>query len=95
MDDKTRQYVKFQIHKHSRTCRKKGKALCRFGIPFLPFPNTVILEPYKDESKEQIHVKLFNKIKLTLDEMKDGSDITFDKFLEQMRSFQDITQRCT
>ena len=30
--------VELQTHKHSRTCRKKGKAVCRFGFPLPPLP---------------------------------------------------------
>lgn len=31
-------------HRHARTCRKKGKAICRFNFPFPPMPSTVILQ---------------------------------------------------
>ena len=34
--------VKLQTHKHFRTCRKKGKPICRFGFPLPPFPRTVL-----------------------------------------------------
>ena len=40
-------YVKLQIHKHSKTCKKivNGKKTCHFGAPWLPMRFTQILEP--------------------------------------------------
>ena len=78
------QYVDMQKHKHSRSCRKKGKALCRFGFPLPPLPKTTILEPYEGDQKEK-YSKLYQSIKLELDKMKDGSDLSFEDFLIQMR----------
>ena len=78
------QYVDMQKHKHSRSCRKKGKALCRFGFPLPPLPKTTILEPYEGDQKEK-YSKLYQSIKLELDQMKDGSDLSFEDFLIQMQ----------
>ena len=39
------QEVDLQVHKHSKTCRKKGHPICRFGFPLPPFQKTIILEP--------------------------------------------------
>ena len=78
------QYVDMQKHKHSRSCRKKGKALCRFGFPLPPLPKTTILEPYEGDQKEK-YSKLYQSIKLELDKMKDGSDLSFEDFLIQMK----------
>ena len=41
----TTNLVNFQTHKHSRTCRKKGKPVCRFGFPLPPLPRTMLLYP--------------------------------------------------
>ena len=49
------QYVDMQKHKHLRSCRKKGKALCRFGFPLSPLPKTTILEPYEGDQKEKCY----------------------------------------
>ena len=36
-DDAERAHlVELQTHKHSKTCRKKRKAICRFGFPLPP-----------------------------------------------------------
>nr|KAG5686477.1 hypothetical protein BaRGS_030059 [Batillaria attramentaria] len=50
-DQPTHEEVKLQQHKHSHTCLKqKGKEkTCRFGIPHYPMPETMILEPIKDQ----------------------------------------------
>ena len=45
--------VNLQTHKHSKTCRKKGKAICRFGYPIPPMPRTCILEPHSTETSEE------------------------------------------
>ena len=37
-NEKTANLVGLQIHKRSRTCRKKGKPICRFGFPLPPLP---------------------------------------------------------
>ena len=41
----TAHLVELQTHKHSRTCRKKGRAICRFGFPLPPLPKTMLLYP--------------------------------------------------
>ena len=48
-NEETVNLVKLQTHKHSRTCRKKGKPICRFGFPILPFPRTMLLYPLEEE----------------------------------------------
>ena len=42
-----------QRHKHSHTCKKhvKDGIKCRFGIPYLPMRQTMILEPLSDDEK--------------------------------------------
>ena len=37
--------IQLQIHKQSRTCRKKANRICRFGYPLPPLNRTIILEP--------------------------------------------------
>ena len=71
----------FQRHKHSRSCRKGGKPECRFGIPFPPMRETVILEPFsgEDSTAYEEYYKTIQKILRNLDE-----DITFDEFLTKI-----------
>ena len=49
-------FVKLQIHKHSRTCKKivKGKPTCRFGVPWLPMQETQILYPLGTDNADDI-----------------------------------------
>ena len=47
-NEKTANLVNLQSHKHSRTCRKKGKPICRFGFPLPPLPNTMLLYPLEE-----------------------------------------------
>ena len=37
--------VNRQVHRHSHTCRKKSKAICRFNYPQPPMRLTKILYP--------------------------------------------------
>ena len=34
-----------QVHKHTFTCTKRGEKSCRFGIPYWPMDETVVLVP--------------------------------------------------
>ena len=54
-------YLDIQKHKHSRTCRKMGKAICRFGYPIPPMNKTKLLEPYEGDNREK-YEKLYTKI---------------------------------
>ena len=55
-------YVEYQKHKHSRTCRKGGKPVCRFGIPFPPMRKTTIVCPYDGDERE-VHEENYVKVK--------------------------------
>ena len=35
--------INYQTHRHAKTCRKHGKAICRFNFPIPPMPETVVL----------------------------------------------------
>ena len=40
--------VNRQMHRHSHTCRKKSKNVCRFNYPQPPMKSTMILHPLED-----------------------------------------------
>lgn len=86
-DDTITELINYQTHRHARTCRKKGKAICRFNYPIPPMSKTVILHPI-DSSTEQICIadckKNFDKIAQKLDDMKYGSDQTFSELLAEL-----------
>ena len=72
-------YLAMQRHKHSRTCRKGSKAECRFGIPFPPMRETVILKPYNEDDRPlyEEHYKTVQKVLASIDECT-----SFDDFLK-------------
>lgn len=78
--DVDEQLVKLQVHKHSKSCRKKEKAVCRFGFPLPPMKNTTILEPLNDVDKKKQFKALFEKIQKQLDDVK-NTDLSYEEFL--------------
>ena len=81
-DEEIGELVDLQSHKHSKSCRKKGKAICRFGFPLPPLPRTLLLHPL-DEDVEK-YKKQHSELQKTMNEYKNVTDITFDEFLEQV-----------
>ena len=51
-------FVKQQIHKHSRTCKKmiREKPTCQFGVPWPPMQETRILYPLETENAGETNV---------------------------------------
>ncbi|XP_061173536.1 uncharacterized protein LOC133182702 [Saccostrea echinata] len=84
-DDEIAPLIELQIHKHSRTCRKKGKDICRFGFPQPPMDSTLILEPLSaDDSDAMTYKEIFTKVKKELADMKEGKKISFSEFLQSL-----------
>jgi len=78
-------HIDLQRHKHSKSCRKKGQGICRFGFPHAPMKTTRILRPLHSESDEnQDHNEQYDKIKTKLTDMKDGVDISFEQMLNEL-----------
>ena len=79
--------VNYQTHRHARTCRKKGKCICRFGFPLPPLDKTMILQGLEDnvDDTSKAH-KDFNKVMSSLDSLKSGdnSDMTLEMFLKSL-----------
>ena len=78
-DTETAHLVELQTHKHSRTCRKKGKAICRFGFPLPPLPQTRLLYPLEEEVDQ--FKKKYSELQRAMNENKDN-DVSFAEFLE-------------
>ena len=85
-----------QRHRCTHTCKKgqKGKETCRFNAPFLPLPQTMILEPVPDtmpltqEKKDKIR-DINTKLHEIL-ESEAAAALSFDGLLEQLGcSFDD------
>ena len=81
-DEEIGELVDLQSHKHSKSCRKTGKAICRFGFPLPPLPRTLLLHPL-DEDVET-YKKQHSELQKTMNEYKNVTDITFDEYLEQI-----------
>lgn len=82
-DDSIPDLINYQTHRHARTCRKKGKPVCRFNFPMPPLPKTMILSPHLDVETSQ-HEKNYQKIVDTLNNMKSGVNIGFSEFLSSL-----------
>ena len=91
-----------QTHKHSKTCRQKGKAICRFGYPIPPMPRTMILRPLSEDvtdsgsddnddvgDDDEILKQRFAKIEDLLKENKDGINGSFPDFLQTLELNED------
>ena len=73
--------INYQTHRHARTCRKKGKAVCRFNFPLPPMPHTMVLEPLSDEDKKSVGQNNFQKIATLLSQSKLDDVHTFNDLL--------------
>jgi hypothetical protein len=91
-DPELLELVARQTHRHSHTCRKKSKNICRFNYPQPPMTSTQILYPL-DEDTPQTAVKtskeLWKNINNKLNDLKEGKDITFDQLLKEF----DVSER--
>ena len=76
-----------QIHRHSHTCRKKSKNVCRFNYTQPPMRTTTILFPLEDNfspARVKTLKQSWRDIKERLNDLKDGEDITFDQLLSDL-----------
>jgi hypothetical protein len=76
-----------QTHKHSRTCRKKGHAICRFHYPLPPIKQTMVPEPLEHMEASTLSF-LKNKAKeifIYLKDLEIGIEMEFTDFLNKFR----------
>ena len=86
LDPELSALVANQLHRHSHTCRKGRKFQCRFGYPKPPMPETLLLEPMKeDEVDKDKHKKNYAVIQQHLKSMGMGEDINMELFLARMK----------
>ena len=85
LSDEFKDLIALQVHKHSKTCRKKGHAICRFGFPLPPMKKTVILEPLDEcvEKHKSMYKEIQEKIN-SLHELDNIEDLTFEEFLSDI-----------
>ena len=76
-----KEILEFQRYKHSRTCRKIGKLVCRFGIPFPPMRESTIIQPYTGDERS-VYEEHYKTIHQHLSKLE--RDISFDDFLKEV-----------
>ena len=52
--EEDKKYIKYQLHRHSKTCCIGNTHKCRFGFPVPPMPKTLLLEPVECETAEGV-----------------------------------------
>ncbi|WAQ99743.1 PIF1-like protein [Mya arenaria] len=90
-----------QIHRHSKSCKKKGKEVYRFGFPLSPMKETLILEPIDLNSNQNmvkmgnLHFKKIQKVIKSLEQQCEYMDceefflrceLTYEKYIEAIQS---------
>ncbi|CAB4001648.1 Hypothetical predicted protein, partial [Paramuricea clavata] len=84
--------VNRQTHRHSHTCRKRSKNICRFNYPQPPMGSTQILYPLDDNTPPTVvksSKELWKNIRGKLNDLKEGKNITFSELLEEL----DVSER--
>lgn len=83
--------IGYQIHKHSHTCEKGGKAVggCRFGFPRPPLPTTMIPHPLPkniDKKDKKVASDIYKRLLVKLVEMGRSykDNIEHGEFLEEL-----------
>lgn len=75
--------TELQVHKHSQTCKKGGKDVCRFGFPLPPLEKSMILEPLDADVDK--YRKMYDKIQKKLNDMsKNGCDLSYKELLDSV-----------
>ncbi|XP_069109182.1 uncharacterized protein [Argopecten irradians] len=82
VDDNVQEIIQMQVHKHSKTCKKGGRSVCRFGFPLPPLPKTMLLEPLETDVDE--YRQKYSEIHARMNEFKDGCDMSYDQFLREV-----------
>ena len=82
IDDDLKQYLNYQTHRHSKTCKKGKKAQCRFNFPIAPFNETVLLHP--NETLNRIDRENLISIQKYLDSTKANEKCTLEMMLKDL-----------
>ena len=81
------------VNLHSKTCKKKGRAICRFNFPLPPMPRTMILEPLSesdlDENVADMLKEALGRIRSLLNSINADETMNFVEFLEKL----DLTEQ--
>ena len=47
-----KEYIQYQIHRHSKSCRVGKARSCQFSFPRPPMPRTCVLEPFSCDDED-------------------------------------------
>ena len=86
-DSKLFELVDRQTHRHSHTCRKKSRNVCRFNFPQPRMRSTQILYPPDNDTSQTVlrnKKDLWKDIRSKLNDQKEGTDIPFDQLQEEL-----------
>ena len=88
-----KEYINYQIHRHSKSCHVGKLKHCRFSFPQPPIPYTCILEPFlaEDIEKENEGKQLWSHIHNYLESYGLGTNVTesFNDMLIQLDMTKD------
>ena len=83
-----KEYIQYQIHWHSKSCRVGKTRSCRFGFPKPPMDKTCVLESFTCEEQEdnEKRKELWIQVKRLLNSYGLGTETThtFEVMLEQL-----------
>ena len=81
-------YIKYHIHRHTKSYLTGRRKKCRFGFPQPPMQKTIILEPFNKDNEEakEIAKQNWKQIKRMLDDFKLGEEVTmtFDEMFQEL-----------
>ena len=85
-NEEMKKLINYQTHRHARTCRKRGKAICRFGFPIPPMKSSVILTGLDADFVGHAKAKKdYDMIMNELEKMKlADTNMTITMFLESI-----------
>ena len=88
-----KEYIQYQIHQHSKSCRVGKTRSCRFGFPKPLMDKTCVLEPFTCEEQEDNEKgkELWIQVKKLLNSYGLGTETTdtFEVMLEQLNMSYD------
>ena len=99
--EKYKEYLQYQYHRHSKSCRSNRNKVCRFSFPKPPMPKSCVLEPFstaeqEDEERGKIlwpsirkyleDLGLGTNIEMTYHEMLHELNITHEDYILAVRS---------
>ncbi|KAJ8048677.1 ATP-dependent DNA helicase PIF1 [Holothuria leucospilota] len=96
VDEESKPMLQMQIHKHSKTCRKGTKPICRFGFPKPPMSKTMLLHPLESDdtnSTDSTEKLDYERLMTLISSHKDGI-MSFTQLLLKLNLDESQYIRC-